>query len=91
MNDPTRVAHVKVEAQRLASENKYEILATPWLAFPLERAYAMQRMDKFMLNIGRHPEFARALVCQDRRAMQNPDGTFPPRMWRQHRYNRNWG
>ncbi len=64
MNDPTRVAHVKAEAQKLASENKYGILATPWLAFPLERAYAMQRMDKFMLNIGRHPEFARALVAK---------------------------
>ncbi len=64
MNDPTRVAHVKAEAQRLASENKYGILATPWLAFPLERAYAMQRMDKFMLNIGRYPEFARALVAR---------------------------
>ncbi|MBL8078876.1 MAG: hypothetical protein JNM55_13005 [Anaerolineales bacterium] len=64
MNDPTRVSHVKAEAQRLASENKYGILATPWLAFPLERAYAMQRMDKFMLNIGRYPEFARALVAR---------------------------
>ncbi len=64
MNDPTRVAHVRAEAQKLASENNYGILATPWLAFPLERAYAMQRMDKFMLNIGRYPEFARALVAK---------------------------
>lgn len=64
MNDPTRVAHVKAEAQKLASENKYGILATPWLAFPLERAYAMQRMDKFMLNIGRYPDFARVLVAK---------------------------
>jgi uroporphyrinogen decarboxylase len=62
MNDPTRVAHVKAEAQRLANENEYAILATPWLAFPLERAFAMQRMDRFMLNLGRHPDFARALL-----------------------------
>lgn len=64
MDDPTRVAHVKEEAQKLAAENKYAILATPWLLFPLERAYAMQRMDRFMLNIGRHPGFAQALVAR---------------------------
>jgi uroporphyrinogen decarboxylase len=62
MDDPTRVAHVRAEAQRLADENKYAILATPWLAFPLERAYAMQRLDRFMLNLGRHPDFAQALL-----------------------------
>ncbi|MFN8412651.1 MAG: uroporphyrinogen decarboxylase family protein [Anaerolineales bacterium] len=62
MNDPTRVAHVKQEAEKLFKENQYAILGTPWLAFPLERAFAMQRMDKFMLNLGRHPDFARALL-----------------------------
>lgn len=62
MNDPTRVAQVKAEAQKLADENQYAILATPWLAFPLERAFAMQRMDRFMLNLGRYPDFARALL-----------------------------
>jgi len=64
MNDPTRVAHVKVEAQKLADEKKYAILATPWLAFPLERAFAMQRMDRFMLYLGRYPDFARALLTR---------------------------
>ena len=62
MNDPTRVAHVRGEAQKLAAANKYAIMGTPWLAFPLERAFAMQRMDRFMLNLGRHPDFAKALV-----------------------------
>ncbi len=62
MNDPTRVAHVKAEAKKLADENKYAILATPWLAFPLERAFAMQRMDRFMANLGWHPDFTRALL-----------------------------
>lgn len=62
MNDPTRVAHVKAEAHKLAQENQYAILATPWLLFPLERAFAMQRMDRFMLNLGRHPDFAKALL-----------------------------
>jgi uroporphyrinogen decarboxylase len=64
MNDPTRVAHVRAEAQKLADENRYAILATPWLAFPLERAFAMQRMDRFMLNLGRYPDFARALLTR---------------------------
>ena len=64
MNDPTRVAHVRAEAQKLADENQYAILATPWLAFPLERAFAMQRMDRFMLNLGRYPDFARALLMK---------------------------
>jgi len=64
MNDPTRVAHVRAEAQKLAQENKYAILATPWLAFPLERAFALQRMDRFMLSLGRHPDFAKALLAR---------------------------
>ena len=64
MNDPTRVANVKAEAQKLADENKYAILATPWLAFPLERAFAMQRMDRFMLHLGRYPDFTRALLTK---------------------------
>ena len=64
MDDPTRVAHVQAEAQRLADENKYAILATPWLLFPLERAYAMQRMDRFMRNLGKYPDFTRALLTK---------------------------
>jgi uroporphyrinogen decarboxylase len=64
MNDPTRVAHVRAEAQKIADANRYAILATPWLAFPLERAFAMQRMDRFMLNLGRYPDFVRALLTK---------------------------
>lgn len=62
MDDPTRVAHVHAEAQKLHQENQYAIMATPWLAFPMERGYEMQRMDKFFLNMGRHPDFIQALV-----------------------------
>jgi uroporphyrinogen decarboxylase len=64
MNDPSRFAHVRAEVQRLAAENKYAILAVPWLAFPLERAFAMQRMDRFMANLGWYPDFARALLAK---------------------------
>jgi len=62
MDDPTRVAHVREEAARLAAENEYAILATPWLLFPLERAFAMQGMDVFLLNLAINPDFARALL-----------------------------
>jgi uroporphyrinogen decarboxylase len=64
MHDPTRVAHVRAEAQKLAGANRNSILATPWLAFPLERAFAMQRMDRVMLNLGRYPDFVRALLTK---------------------------
>lgn len=62
MDDPTRVAHVATEAARLAAENRYAIMATPWLLFPLERAFAMQGMDTFLMNLALHPDFAEALL-----------------------------
>jgi uroporphyrinogen decarboxylase len=62
MDDPTRVAHVAEEAARLAAEDRYAIMATPWLLFPLERAFAMQGMDTFLMNLALHPKFAEALL-----------------------------
>jgi len=62
MKDPTRVAHVRQAAAALREENEYAIMATPWLLFPLERAFAMQGMDTFLLNLAINPEFAVALL-----------------------------
>jgi uroporphyrinogen decarboxylase len=62
MGDPTRIAHVQASARRLAEDNEFAILATPWLLFPFERAYAMQGMETFLLNMARDPDFARALL-----------------------------
>jgi len=62
MTDPSRVAHVADVARKLAAENEYAILATPWLLFPFERAYAMQGLESFLLNMALHPEFAVALL-----------------------------
>ena len=62
MNDPSRVAHVRESARRLAEENQYAILATPWLLFPFERAFAMQGMEAFLMNMVGNPDFARALM-----------------------------
>ena len=62
IRDRTRVAHVSAAAARLASENQYAILATPWLLFPFERAYAMQGMETFLLNMAMDGDFARELM-----------------------------
>jgi len=62
MSDPTRIAHVKASAKELSEQGEYAILATPWLLFPLERAFAMQGMDNFLLNLAIYPDFARAML-----------------------------
>jgi uroporphyrinogen decarboxylase len=62
MDDPSRVAHVANEARQLAAENRFAILATPWLLFPFERAQAMQGLQTFLLNMAMKPDFARALL-----------------------------
>jgi uroporphyrinogen decarboxylase len=62
MDDPTRVAQVAAEATRLRAENRYAVIGTPWLLFPLERAFALQGMDTFLLNMALSPDFARALL-----------------------------
>jgi len=62
MSDPTRIAHVREQAQQLADANECAIMATPWLLFPFERAHAMQGMDVFLLNMIDHPDFAKALM-----------------------------
>ncbi len=62
MDDPSRVAHIRADSARLAAENRYAIMATPWLLFPLERAFAMQGMDVFLANLAMEPDFAEALL-----------------------------
>ena len=62
MDDPTRVAHMRAEARRLAAAGEYAVMVTPWLLFPLERAFAMQGMDGFLMNAALYPEFAAALL-----------------------------
>lgn len=62
MNDPYRVAHVREAAQKLRTENQYAVIATPWLLFPFERAFAMQGMDRFLYNMAVKPDFAEALL-----------------------------
>jgi len=62
MLDPSRIAHVREQARRLAEENQYAILATPWLLFPFERAHAMQGLETFLVNMSLEPDFATALL-----------------------------
>jgi len=62
VTDPTRFDGVRAEARRLRDEGRFASLATPWLLFPLERAFAMQGTDGFLLNLAAEPEFAEALL-----------------------------
>ncbi len=62
MLDPTRIAHVRATAKRLADDKQFAIMATPWLLFPFERAHAMQGLEPFLLNMAMDPDFARALL-----------------------------
>jgi len=62
MSDPSRIAHVKEQASLLAADNRFAILATPWLLFPFERAHAMQGMEVFLMNMAMDRDFARALL-----------------------------
>jgi uroporphyrinogen decarboxylase len=62
MDDPTRVEHVRETAAAIARDGQHAIMATPWLLFPLERAFAMQGMETFLENLALEPEFAEALL-----------------------------
>ena len=46
----------------LAADGRYAILATPWLLFPFERAFAMQGLEQFLMNLAVEPDFAEALL-----------------------------
>jgi uroporphyrinogen decarboxylase len=76
MDDPTRFEHVAQEAQALADANQYAIMATPWLMFPFERAFAMQGMDKFLMNMAIYPDFAEALLRKNLELCQRLIGNF---------------
>ena len=76
MTDPSRVAHVAAQAQGLAEDNEYAILATPWLLFPFERAYAMQGLENFLLNMGLNPDFAEALLKKNAEMCKTLMGAF---------------
>jgi uroporphyrinogen decarboxylase len=62
MDDPSRVAHVREAAARIRADGEFAVMATPWLLFPLERAYAMQGLEPFLANLALEPEFAEALL-----------------------------
>jgi uroporphyrinogen decarboxylase len=76
MNDPYRVAHVREQAQKLRAQGEYAIMATPWLMFPLERAFAMQGMDQFLMNLALYPEFAETLLKKNAELCKTLMGHF---------------
>ena len=76
MDDPYRVEHVRAEAQKLADENRFAIMATPWLMFPLERAFGLQGMDKFLMNLAMYPDFAEAMLKKNLELCKQHMGHF---------------
>jgi uroporphyrinogen decarboxylase len=76
MHDPYRVAHVRAQAQKLHTENQYAIMATPWLMFPFERAFEMQGMEKFLMNLATEPEFAQELLKKNNQLCMQLMGHF---------------
>jgi uroporphyrinogen decarboxylase len=67
---------VAAEAKKLAQENEYAIMATPWLMFPFERAFSMQGMDKFLLNMAMYPNFAETLLRKNLSLCKKLMGNF---------------
>jgi uroporphyrinogen decarboxylase len=76
MDDPYRVAHVREQARRLHEQNHYAILATPWLMFPFERAFEMQGMEKFLMNLATEPDFAQELLNKNNELCMRLMGNF---------------
>jgi uroporphyrinogen decarboxylase len=76
MDDPYRVALIKEEAQEIVHENKFAIMATPWLMFPLERAFGLQGMDKFLMNLAMIPDFAEAMLKKNLELCKRHMGHF---------------
>jgi uroporphyrinogen decarboxylase len=76
MDDPTRVSHLKAWVDRLVAEDQYAIIGTPWLLFPLERAFAMQGMDTFLMNMVARPDFAEALLQKNAHLCKQLMGHF---------------
>jgi uroporphyrinogen decarboxylase len=62
MDDPYRTAHVRDQVIKLHQENKYAIMGTPWLMFPFERAFGLQGLEKFLLNMATEQDFAQELL-----------------------------
>jgi uroporphyrinogen decarboxylase len=76
MDDPYRVQLVKAQAKKLVDENQYGLMASPWLVFPFERAFEMQGMDKFLLNLAMVPDFAQALLKKNTELCKTLMGHF---------------
>jgi uroporphyrinogen decarboxylase len=64
MDDPSRIAHVHAEAERLRRENEFAVIGTQWLLSPFERACAMQGMEAFLMSMALSPDVARALLAR---------------------------
>jgi uroporphyrinogen decarboxylase len=64
VDDLSRVEHVREQAKRMAEEDQYAIVATPWLLFPFERAIGLMGMENFLPHMVRNREFVLALLTK---------------------------
>jgi len=64
MDDFARVAHLPELTRRLAAENKYAIMGTPWLLSPFERAIDMQGMERLLTLMSANPDYVQALLAR---------------------------
>ncbi len=62
MQDPSRLEHLRDQAQSLSASGEYAILGAPWLLFPFERAIALLGMEKLFVQMATNPEFVHALL-----------------------------
>lgn len=62
MQDAYRYTAAAERARQLHEEGRYAILGVPWLMFPLERAFALQGLERFLYNLVKNTDFALALL-----------------------------
>jgi uroporphyrinogen decarboxylase len=76
MDDPYRVEAAAETARKLHTENQYGVLATPWLMFPFERAFGLQGMDTFLMNLAMYPDFSQAIMRKNLDLIKQHMGNF---------------
>lgn len=75
-NDATRYIGVRETAKRVWDEGLYAVMGTPWLLFPLERAFALQGMEVFLESLAARPEMATALLRKNLEVCEGIMGRF---------------
>ena len=78
MNDPTRIAHVRESARRLAEENRYAIMATPWKNSVTTRSNIESLFPGFPDSLGsdQHNSLLYKMYFRERTVRDSLEGPF---------------